>query len=209
MAWSTTQKIAQRPSCSLEPSVASVAHSVSGRSTVIVPSCRRWERRRTRAVGASSPALGRRGWNEPKGQARLRSRRWGPSQKRSLGCPFRLQGPVLTKRIARVLCTIARVSTSADLAMDASDFPAGRGPAASEHHALASTTTGVPLFGHERHTSAHRPLRAGGGRVHGLGSAQATEDTEADVTGSGRLRFPLCPGDRICFRTSWPFSSDI
>jgi len=44
------------PSRSVWPSVASVAHSVSGRCTVIVPSCRRRARRRTRAVGASSPA---------------------------------------------------------------------------------------------------------------------------------------------------------
>jgi len=54
-AWSIITNTAQRPS-SLQPSVASVAHSVSGTVTVIVPSCRRWARLRTLAVRASSPA---------------------------------------------------------------------------------------------------------------------------------------------------------
>src|SRR4051794_35089659 len=55
-AWSTIAKIAQRPSAALQPSVASVAHSVSGTLTVIVPSCRRRARLRTCGVGASSAA---------------------------------------------------------------------------------------------------------------------------------------------------------
>ena len=48
-------KIAERP-CLLQPSVASVAHSVSGTWTVILPSCSRAARFLTCAVGASSPA---------------------------------------------------------------------------------------------------------------------------------------------------------
>ena len=47
---------AQRPSWRVWPSVASLAHSVSGASTVILASCRRLERLRTCGVGASSPA---------------------------------------------------------------------------------------------------------------------------------------------------------
>jgi hypothetical protein len=47
-AWSTSTKTAQRrPSPRVHASVASVAQSVSGASTVIVPSCRRCERLRT------------------------------------------------------------------------------------------------------------------------------------------------------------------
>ncbi len=47
--------IAERP-CSDQPSVASVAHSVSGTSTVSLPSWIGAARLRTSAVGASSPA---------------------------------------------------------------------------------------------------------------------------------------------------------
>ena len=54
-AWSMIANTALRPS-RLWPSVASVAHSVSGTVTVIVASCSRAARLRTCAVGASSPA---------------------------------------------------------------------------------------------------------------------------------------------------------
>ena len=55
LTWSIITNTAQRPS-SLKPSVASVAQSVSGTVTVIVPSCTLAARLRILPVGANSPA---------------------------------------------------------------------------------------------------------------------------------------------------------
>ena len=54
--WSTAMKTVALPSPVVRQAVASVPHSSSGRSVVIVPSWFRGPRRRPTRVGASSPA---------------------------------------------------------------------------------------------------------------------------------------------------------